>query len=119
LHSEESRKVFPAVYNRIIIGTIAFYTIFGLSCWISFGPNVRTVLTTSLPGGSLATSVQLAYSLAVMLTFPLQNFPALEIFVRAVKSGVAVDSPPLFMKRDVICSAQVVLLAVVAVYTMD
>jgi proton-coupled amino acid transporter len=51
VHTEERRARFPALYQRVILSIICFYAIFGVMCWMAFGPNVRTVLTTSLPSG--------------------------------------------------------------------
>ena len=64
-------------------GLAAFYVFFSYVCVRSFGTDVAIVLTSSLPGSNWTRSIQITYSLAVALTFPLQNFPALEI----VKSG--------------------------------
>ena len=113
---EEQRKAFPKVYERVILCIIIFYAFFGITCWMAFGDGVRTVLTTSLPAGILATTVQLAYSVAVILTFPLQNFPALEIACRSIASGL---KPCADVHRNVISSVLIVLLALVAVTTMD
>ena len=93
---------------------------------MSLGDDVRTVLTTSLPSGSASTSVQLAYSIAVIFTFPLQNFPALEISCRAI-ADVMQDvtccghrnANSLLTNRNVISSLLVGFLAVVAVCTMN
>lgn len=95
------------------MSVIGFYLFFGIINWMAFGSNVRTVLTTSLPVGVLATTVQLAYSVAVIFTFPLQNFPALEIVCRAFSSR------SFFARRNVISSCLVCVLAVVAFATMD
>ena len=111
------------MYKKVILGIIGFYLVFGISCWASFGNDVHTVLTTSLPEGHFATTVQLAYSIAVIFTFPLQNFPALEIACKSlsqmmVQTGyVARGSWPT--KRNVIASVLVMLLALVAVTTME
>lgn len=89
---------------------------------MAFGDNVRTVLTTSLPDGNLATSVQFAYSIAVIFTFPLQNFPCLEIACRSISKQVHSCNHgrrTIWGKRNVICSFLVVLLAIVAAATMD
>lgn len=90
---------------------------------MSFGDDVNTVLTTSLPEGHLATSVQLAYSIAVIFTFPLQNFPALEIACKhiartMIERGWAKESSVL-VDRNAISSMLVVALAIVAATTMD
>lgn len=123
VQAPEQRKQFPQVYNRVIFGIICFYAFFGLTCWMAFGDDVRTVLTTSLPAGVLATTVQLAYSLAVIFTFPLQNFPALEISCRTIANGLTqnkwVPRTSIWTRRNVLSSLLVALLAVVAVCTMD
>jgi len=56
---------------------------------MAFGKDVDTILTTSLPKGFLATTVQLVYIVAVIFTFPLQNFPALEIATHSIAKTVA------------------------------
>lgn len=119
--SEEQRKQFPAVFQRVILCIIGFYMVFGIINWSAYGQEVRTVLTTSLPDGVMATTVQLAYSLAVIFTFPLQNFPALEIACRSLSASVAKLASPtsVFAQRNVLSSALVCLLAVVALATMD
>ena len=124
--TDEDRQKFPNVYRNTILSIMAFYVFFSITCWASLGNDVRTVLTTSLPAGNAATSVQLAYSIAVIFTFPLQNFPALEISCRAIANAMdevtccgSTTVPSLLTKRNIISSVLVALLAVVAVTTMD
>ena len=106
---EEDRKEFPKVYPRVIGLVILFYTVFAVANWTAYGNSVNTVLTTSLPPSHLATSVQLAYSIAIIFTFPLQNFPSLEIFVQQTGGK----------RRNLIATVSVLLLAVVALCTMN
>lgn len=40
------RRKFPSLYRKVILGIVTFYTFFGLTCWVAFGDNVRTVMTT-------------------------------------------------------------------------
>lgn len=124
--ADEDRQKFPTVYRNTILSIITFYIFFSVTCWSSLGDGVRTVLTTSLPAGNAATSVQLAYSIAVIFTFPLQNFPALEITCRSVAN--ALDSvsccgstacSSVLSKRNVVSSLMVGLLAIIAVSTMN
>ena len=130
----DQRKAFPAVYRRVIMCIIGFYAVFGITCWMAFGDSVRTVLTTSLPAGTWATTVQLAYSIAVVFTFPLQNFPALEIATRFFQEltnnifglnpltrGMAYSSPwsSILFSRNAISTYLIVALALLAVCTMD
>mmetsp|Transcript_9228 Transcript_9228/g.15274 ORF Transcript_9228/g.15274 Transcript_9228/m.15274 type:complete len:652 (-) Transcript_9228:1303-3258(-) len=85
VHTREDKKKFPTMYRKVILGIVSFYAFFGIVCWMAIGDTVRTVMTTSLPSGTLATMIQLAYSLAVVFTFPLQNFPSLEIVCNSVE----------------------------------
>ncbi len=120
VYREEDRNKFPTVYRKVILGVIAFYTFFGVFCWLSFGNEVRTVMTTSLPEGTMATTVQLAYSLAVIFTFPLQNFPSLEIACRSIAGTLQMlfGKTPM-QNRNFIASILVCLLAVVAIFMID
>ena len=116
------RKQFSVLYKRVILCIVGFYAVFGITCWMAFGNNVNTVLTTSLPEGSLATTVQLAYSVAVIFTFPLQNFPALEIATQSIPQTVSetcVHKKSVLLHHRVIASILVCLLALVAVTTMN
>jgi len=126
----DDRKRFPIVYRQTIVGIQIFMAIFAMTCWMSFGDDVNTVLTTSLPEGILATSVQLAYSLAVMFTFPFQHFPSLEISCRLVAMQIkstcgrwGLNNNNMLLRwmvhRNVISSFLVCLLALVALMAMD
>ncbi|KAL3915704.1 MAG: hypothetical protein SGILL_005521, partial [Bacillariaceae sp.] len=122
VYREEDRKKFPEVYQKVIFCIISFYTFFGIICWMSFGDDVKTVMTTSLPEGTLATTVQLAYSIAVIFTFPLQNFPSLEIATSSIASSMhktCGDTTSLLQHRNAIASCLVCILALVAIATME
>mmetsp|Transcript_5509 Transcript_5509/g.12448 ORF Transcript_5509/g.12448 Transcript_5509/m.12448 type:complete len:539 (+) Transcript_5509:287-1903(+) len=116
--SASDRERFPSIYRQVITITIMFYCVFGITCWIGFGNDVRTVMTTSLPPSTVATTVQIAYSLAVLFTFPLQNFPSVEILNASFqelfdsKSGSA-------SRRKVLTSIVLCVLAMVAYLAMN
>ncbi|KAL7545217.1 hypothetical protein ACHAWF_008570 [Thalassiosira exigua] len=122
--SEADRAKFPGMYPRVILGIVSFYAFFGSVCWMAFGDDVHTVLTTSLPPGTAATMVQLAYSLAVVLTFPLQNFPSLEIVCAVVERIMSRkdhdgDATAAKLRRGAVSSLLVLSLSVLAALTMD
>eukprot|EP00985_Skeletonema_marinoi_P004788 scaffold2079_cov142-Skeletonema_marinoi.AAC.7 len=135
VNTPEDKQKFPSMYRTVIIGIVSFYAFFGTVCWMAIGDSVRTVMTTSLPQGMLATMIQLAYSLAVIFTFPLQNFPSLEIVCASVekilpKRGVGgkISSSKMLKgsyseisngQRNIISSMVVVSLSIVAVLAMD
>jgi len=111
----ESRQKFPSIYKKTILSIILFYCFFALTCWVAFGDNVQTALTTSLPMGVMTTTVQLAYSLAVIFTFPLQAYPALEIICRTLRPSNKKTSSN---HRKLITSTTVVLLSFIAIAEM-
>ena len=113
------KKKFIGVFRVTATCLMVFYTFFGLVCWTSFGDDVNTVLTTSLPDGFVATTVQLSYSVAVLFTFPLQNFPALEILSRASKPVLykVVGGPKKMTttRRAIVVSIAIILLSQAAI----
>ncbi|KAL7539182.1 hypothetical protein ACHAXR_011425 [Thalassiosira sp. AJA248-18] len=131
VHTPSDRRKFPSLYRKVILGIVSFYSFFGIACWMAFGDNVRTVMTTSLPPGTMATTVQLAYSLAVVFTFPLQNFPSLEIVCVTVERilssgddkkkvrGGGGSSSGSSQQRNIISTLLVMALSLIAVMTMD
>eukprot|EP00536_Pseudo-nitzschia_multiseries_P011258 jgi/Psemu1/320041/estExt_fgenesh1_pm.C_3740001 len=122
VYRAEDRKQFPVVYQKVILSIICFYCVFGMCCWASFGNDVKTVMTTSLPSGPLATTVQLAYSTAVIFTFPLQNFPSLEIATRSIAAlmhNTYGRGNSCLQSRSVIASFLVFLLALVGIAAME
>ena len=117
----------------MISGIVSFYTFFGIVCWMAFGDNVGTVMTTS--PGAMATTVKSKYSLAVVFTLPLQHFPSLEIVCvvaermlppsgkndkldigRRSSSG---DGHGSGIQQNIMSTLLVMLLSVVAVSCMD
>eukprot|EP00581_Thalassiosira_minuscula_P005844 CAMPEP_0183746776 /NCGR_PEP_ID=MMETSP0737-20130205/66929_1 /TAXON_ID=385413 /ORGANISM="Thalassiosira miniscula, Strain CCMP1093" /LENGTH=562 /DNA_ID=CAMNT_0025982481 /DNA_START=89 /DNA_END=1777 /DNA_ORIENTATION=+ len=124
VQTPSDRAEFPKLYSKVILGIVSFYSFFGMTCWMAFGEDVRTVMTTSLPPGTLASTVQLAYSLAVVFTFPLQNFPSLEIVCSTVekvlssKDDGGSDSSSN-AQRNVISTLLVILLSIIAILTMN
>lgn len=145
--SEEQKKNFSTVYKQVITSIVCFYAIFASINYVAYGNDVETALTTSLPSGYISISVQVLYSVAVILTFPLQNFPALEISIKWIQKKCdrynADDSTftkmqqsqsdssyynqlssnscnkNCLLQRNVISSFLVILLGFIATFTMD
>lgn len=116
---EEDKQRFPSVNQTVTSVIVAFYLFFALTCWAAFGASMRTALTASLPPGLYATSVQLAYSVAVMFTFPLQAFPAMEVVFHHSTSGASKTEPSEHMKLNIQSSLVVCGLGVVAYLAID
>ena len=114
MFTKEDKEKFPSVNQNVICSTIVFYILFAIVCWASFGENVKTALTASLPSGIFATSVQFAYSVAVMFTFPLQAFPAFGV-VFSTFQGNQDDTT----KRNIAASVMTCFLGLVAYLSID
>jgi solute carrier family 36 (proton-coupled amino acid transporter) len=56
--------------------------------YLTFGSDVQTVIMLNLDDSRMLQTVQLLYSLAIMLSVPLQLFPA----VRIMENGLFVRS---------------------------
>jgi proton-coupled amino acid transporter len=115
-------KAFPNIIAKVLKCIVTFYCVFAITCWSSF-KNPDTVFTASLPPGFFVDSVQLCYSVAVLLTFPLQNFPAIQILSKGItdqldqlttsgKSGKSWEGD--YLVRGCVATSAVCVLGVVA-----
>lgn len=80
---QESMKS-PAQFQSTLSGVMVVVTIIfiscGLICYCAFGSNVETVVLLNFPQNTYYTAiVQLLYALAILLSTPLQMFPAIRI----------------------------------------
>jgi proton-coupled amino acid transporter len=86
VYKQEDRDRFPQVNQQVTSYIVAFYIVFAMICWASFEDRMQTALTASLPEGIYSTTVQFAYSIAVIFTYPLQAFPAMEVTLKNLNS---------------------------------
>ncbi len=127
VYKKEDRERFPMVNQDVTISIVVFYMFFALVVWATFGDSVETALTASLPRGNFSTSVQFAYSVAVILTYPLQAFPALEVVLKnfikndTKKSGAAVNDKSLgiWYSRNFQTTLLNIGLGIIAVIAID
>lgn len=89
VYKKKDRERFPMVNQQVTTGIVVFYIFFALAVWSTFGDHVQTALTVSLPQSNFTTSVQFAYAIAVILTYPLQAFPAMEVVYNSGTDGSA------------------------------
>jgi len=113
VYSDSDRGKFPDLNRSVMWSICSFYILFSGIASLAFGENIQTALTASLHG-TLATVVQFAYSIAVVLTFPLQAFPAMEV---ATKYWMGDQKSP--MKRNAIATCITILLGIIAVVSID
>lgn len=116
---EEDKKIFPSVNQTVTSSIVVFYLFFATTCWAAFGSSIKTALTASLPHGPYATSVQLAYSVAILFSFPLQAFPAMEVVLHHSPSPTGKTDPSEYKRLGVQASFIVCILGVVAYLAID
>jgi proton-coupled amino acid transporter len=46
VHTPSDRRKFPALYSKVIASIVTFYCFYSISCWVAFGDNVKTIMTT-------------------------------------------------------------------------
>ncbi|KAF9466587.1 transmembrane amino acid transporter protein-domain-containing protein [Collybia nuda] len=86
----------PHKFPAVLTGVMAFLTILfggaGALAYMTFGSDVQTVVLVNLDSESkMVQSVQFIYSLAILLSVPLQLFPAVRILENGLftRSGKA------------------------------
>ena len=134
VYKKEDRERFPMVNQNVTICIVLFYMFFAVVVWATFEDQVQTALTASLPPGHFSTSVQFAYSIAVVLTYPLQAFPALEVVLKKFgitasaeknkNSDGAIENKNLvqngiWSSRNIIAAVLNVVLGIIAVIAID
>mmetsp|Transcript_5441 Transcript_5441/g.7879 ORF Transcript_5441/g.7879 Transcript_5441/m.7879 type:complete len:567 (-) Transcript_5441:63-1763(-) len=115
IYREQDKAKFPGTVARTMPSIICFYMFFSIICCGGFGDDIHTALTASLPEGFFATSVQIGYSIAVIFTFPLQAFPAMEVVSRATLGTIN----PSSLTRNALATILTCFLGVTAVYAID
>ncbi|CAN8095594.1 unnamed protein product [Discula destructiva] len=73
-------KKFPKVMFVVMIIITSLFTVMGAISYAAYGSKTETVVLLNLPqDNKLVNGVQFLYSMAIMLSTPLQIFPAIKI----------------------------------------
>lgn len=71
---------FPRVLGQVILTITIVFVIIGSLGYLTFGDHINTVILLNLPQDSiLVIMTQLLYSFAILLSTPLQLFPAIRL----------------------------------------
>ena len=78
--SMKEPQKFPKTLSWVMLGVAALFAAAGALSYATFGSETQTVVITNLPGNSgFVQAIQALYSVAILLSMPLQLFPALSI----------------------------------------
>lgn len=106
---------FPKVLATVtVIMSILFISVGALS-YAAYGSNTKTVILLNMPqDNKLVNGVQFLYSLAILLSIPLQIFPAIEITSQQLFSKTGKYNPWIKWQKNCFRFFMVVFCAAVA-----
>ena len=102
---QESMKQ-PSKFPPVLAGVMIFITILfiaiGALSYAAFGSATKTVVLLNLPQEShFVNAVQLLYSIAILLSTPLQLFPAIRIMETGLFTRSGKNNPYIKWKKNV------------------
>ena len=106
---------FPPVLAGVMIAITILFIGMGALSYAAFGSATKTVVLLNLPqDNKFVNSVQLLYSLAILLSTPLQLFPAIRIMETELFSLSGKNNPWIKWKKNVFRFFLVVCCALIA-----
>lgn len=108
-------KKFPKVMATVmVIVTVVFISAGALS-YAAYGSDTKTVILLNMPqDDKLVNAVQFIYSLAILLSTPLQIYPAIEITSQQLFSRTGKYNPWIKWKKNIFRFFMVALCATIA-----
>lgn len=108
-------KKFPRVMGTVmIIVTVVFISAGALS-YAAYGSATKTVILLNMPqDNKLVNSVQFIYSMAILLSTPLQIYPAIEITSQQLFSRTGKYNPWIKWKKNIFRFFMVAICALIA-----
>lgn len=106
---------FPPVLAGVMIFITVIFILMGALSYAAFGSATKTVVLLNLPQDSkFVNAIQLLYSLAILLSTPLQLFPAIRIMENEIFSRSGKHNPYIKWKKNVFRFFLVVVCALIS-----
>ena len=107
---------FPRVLAIVMVIITVIFVSMGAFSYAAYGSQTKTVIILNLPqDNKMVNGVQFIYSLAILLSTPLQFFPAIEITSQAIfKRGSGKRDWTIKWKKNVFRFLMVVFCAMIA-----
>lgn len=106
---------FPFVLGVVMVIITVVFTSMGALSYAAYGSKTKTVVILNMPQDSkFVNAVQFIYSLAILLSTPLQFFPAIEITSLAIFKRTGKNNPYVKWKKNIFRFFMVVLCAMIA-----
>ncbi|KAJ2846186.1 hypothetical protein GGI22_006319 [Coemansia erecta] len=111
-HQDQFAKVLTVA---LAICIVVFVGIGALS-YMAFGESVETVILINLPKGPSTILVQLFYSLAIMMSVPLQLFPAARILEAGIFPLSGKGNPRIKWQKNAFRALLTLMVASIAIF---
>ena len=106
---------FPSVLAGVMIGITAIFVGMGAMSYAAFGSATKTVILLNLPqDDKFVNAVQFLYSLAILLSTPLQLFPAIRIMENEIFTRSGKYNPYIKWKKNIFRFILVMICALIA-----
>ena len=106
---------FPGVLALVMVIITVLFTSIGALSYAAYGSTTKTVILLNLPqDNKMVNAVQFMYSLAILLSTPLQLFPAIRILENELFSRSGKYNPYIKWQKNVFRFFLVVLCALIA-----
>ncbi|KAL7682884.1 putative amino acid transporter, transmembrane domain-containing protein [Plasmopara halstedii] len=79
---DQIKHKFPVILSWCVVSILVICILFASTVYAAFGRNTQSVVTLNLPSSSVSTGtivVQVTYSLALVLSYPLMLYPAVNV----------------------------------------
>ncbi|RIA94716.1 transmembrane amino acid transporter protein [Glomus cerebriforme] len=112
--SMKEPEKFPKVLTGVMIFISILFTSIGTLSYATFGSSVKTVVIINLPNGPLVQTIQLLYALAILLSIPLQLFPAIRIMEQGLFEKSGKDDPYVKWQKNIFRFLTVIACALIS-----
>ncbi|KAK0635209.1 transmembrane amino acid transporter protein-domain-containing protein [Bombardia bombarda] len=113
--SMKNPEKFPRVMGAVMIIITTLFIVMGAVSYAAYGSKTETVVLLNLPqDDKLVNGVQFLYSLAILLSTPLQIFPAIRITENALFTKSGKYNPYIKWQKNLFRFVVVALCAVIA-----
>ncbi|PIA13119.1 hypothetical protein COEREDRAFT_49829 [Coemansia reversa NRRL 1564] len=116
LDSMARPNTFPKVLTAVMLVCIVVFCGIASLSYMAFGESVETVVLLSLPPAVPTVLVQLLYSLAIMLSVPLQMFPAVRILEAGIFPRSGKGNPIVKWQKNMFRALMAAVVAAVAIF---
>ncbi|CAG8434693.1 3906_t:CDS:2 [Scutellospora calospora] len=113
--SMKEPEKFPKVLTGVMIFITIIFTSIGVLSYAAFGKDVKTVVILNLPPNDpMVRIVQLLYALAILLSVPLQLFPAIRIMEQGIFERSGKDNLMVKWQKNLFRFLTVIVCALIA-----